>query len=414
MKTTSLFLLTMFVPWFSTSVFADDVQRVIAKVKASENEIHDIECHLVESWPDRKAHEVMRDVEWWYKDAKQGFAGDEYLISASSGTLYHNYFASRFNGEVVKNYRTSESKSYLGGQIEHFKYGEFKQALFGVESLLGYDIRWAGFQTMGEVLSLSKSCSLRPSMEVVDGHKCIVIDASEVEHSQEVPEAYSDATLWLDPERSYRVLKLERFYVPPPQNGQPKYLNYRMDNVQLVDFDGIWFPVYGERSYFSVEPVFPDGKSSSELSNLPAAEVDKLVKWKTGILTQRVTTKIDVSSLKINKGIDDSRFEFEFPVGTAVWDDLKQIGYVVGKETPLDDPNHPTRVLPPGQGVDVPGGVGETTDSSSGKLPTASLRNSGVGIVIYKPMLWAITAIIVALILVTYVIIKASRPRKSE
>jgi hypothetical protein len=195
--------------------------------------------------------------------------------------------------------------------------------------LMGYDVKELGRSSLSEAILQAESFSVREEMEEINGHSCYVIEISSVEIDPADNEPWH-AKVWIDPERGFRPLRIERCYGEGP--NKYKILRNRTDILELQQVDGVWFPTKGQRSWYKLRNVIPpNGMSSEEFSKLHPKEQRSIgkIELKKSPNTRLATVEYD--TIKINQGIDPEKFRVKFPLGCAVFDNFLQAGYVVGE-----------------------------------------------------------------------------------
>jgi hypothetical protein len=310
---------------------------VVRNLLEAEKKIEDVEAHfsavLVE-----KNRFPNYEFDWGYSK------GREFLNGSTNSTetedpdddkIYqHALLHMTFDGNSMRTLRIDPERS-KSGYPAHARIGPLDSASFkdfltpGV--LLGFDIHESGRFTLGEAISQAKSFCVKEETELVDGRQCLVLEVIGVEFDPEVEYLGFDARVWIDAERGYRPMKIEKYESIPGENRW-KALRKRIHGIRLECFDGVWFPIEGIRSHFSARFDFPRSMSKEEIEKAPITELRQraTIRIEPEPFTRHV--KISPDTVKINNGIPMEKFQVEFPYGCRVWDEFLQVGYGVGSD----------------------------------------------------------------------------------
>jgi hypothetical protein len=203
------------------------------------------------------------------------------------------------------------------------------------DCLMGSDLQ------LPQLLAKAQSLTVRPETEDVNGIFCAVLEAHSIMESDRL----QSILIWLDPQRDFLPLKIESYnhdnIKAPNQKTTTPFtdgcLCIRIDNISLNSFDGIWFPVSGRYQHFHPNIYLPDGRNANDLTQEEALDIQKTMTEKELLEKSRFTNElrstsyIEVNDVKINHGIDDSRFQIQFPAGCAVYDEFYKHYYVAGE-----------------------------------------------------------------------------------
>jgi hypothetical protein len=204
--------------------------------------------------------------------------------------------------------------------------------------LLGYTLDQDGIYTLSELLSDKYVRNKEVRFEKLGDAECILLEATGFQASETKP--IYDVRVWIDPKRNYRPLKIEEYESPDDKNllaglrGERwKHLTKTVDNIELKQVDGIWFPVCGEQTLYTTKlESLLEGKSEEEIrKQYPGMSDEELAKKINLVFVPfGPTHRVEAREIKINKGIDPAKFTIVFPAGCKVWDDIVGMGYVVG------------------------------------------------------------------------------------
>ena len=317
--------------------------EVLAKLIESEREIKDVQAHfsaiLIENnfpfyeydWGYEGGKEFMRGIE----NATETMEIDDNKIYCTTNT------ETAFDGEKTYFWRHDLDHIEAGlpsrGAVAPLDGSVFKLVITP-NVLLGFCAHEKGRLSCGEAIAQADSYSVNPEIELVDGHPCYVIEALGVEYDPELPTLSWDVKVWIDYQRDFRPLKIEKYWGIEGRNRW-KVLNQRVDNIRLEKVDGIWFPVEGISSHFTIkETKLPEGMTDAEFIALSPEERQQQAIFEIEKSPPACNVKIDPNSIEINKGIPPEKFTIQFPHGCRVYDEFAQIGYIVGAEEEVSLP----------------------------------------------------------------------------
>jgi len=164
-------------------------------------------------------------------------------------------------------------------------------------SLLGFGVTCGVRQTFGEALQKAQKVVVLKEPQELDGHQCLVLEATGIEDIERT----LDARAWLDPSRDFRPLKVEIFYGASTNRKYERFKKIfrKIYEIKLTQISGIWFPIEGKRQTHDDAP-------------------------------RRI--KVDLESVRINRGIPPEKFVIRFPPGCEVRDDFRKTRYIVRAE----------------------------------------------------------------------------------
>jgi len=302
--------------------------ELIESIKISEGKIHDIQAHIV--WWEPDVDNMLVVYDWGYDSGKEFIEG--YKWSGEDRDKPTAKIKYAFDGEAQRNFRYNTGENFTTGGIYGFTPDTFT-VYMTPKALLGYSMKQHAQESFGEILSRAERIKVREKTERIDGHSCCVLEAVGIQDG----DCLYDIRVWIDSQRDFRPLKIEKFYSPEDGYHSNLYerwlaLCIRVDNIKLKQLNAIWFPVQGDRQFFSQKILPPEGMTDEEFkkafSHLSVEEQVKKAKYI--VIPRGQNRRIKVSDIKINEGIDSEEFTIKFPQGCRVWDDFKQLGYTVG------------------------------------------------------------------------------------
>jgi hypothetical protein len=301
--------------------------NLIDNVILSEKQINDMQAHV--KWYEPERNNLLTVIEWGYEKGKEFIEGHKWVGEDKDEPTTEVKYA--FNGEVQRNFRQNTGEKFSTGRIYAFTPDTFT-VYMTPKALLGYSIKQHAQETFGEILSKAEHIEVRKHTEQIDGHSCFILEAIGIKDG----DCLYDVRTWIDTQRDYRPLKIEKFYSPDYKHADIserwRAIVKRLDNIKLKEIDGIWFPVQGDCHSFTSDWLPPEGMTKEEFkkafSHLP--EEKQREKARYVIIPRVPKRRIEVDTIKINKGIDPKKFTVNFPQGCRVWDEFRQIGYVVG------------------------------------------------------------------------------------
>jgi len=305
-----------------------DAQEIVGRIKVHENEIRDVVAKITGSVPSNN-NQIAYEYEWGYAGGKEFYTGTKYSFRPEKldpKVAREFSITKTFDGEKEMLLRIQHDDA--SGTINSIDPETFR-AFMTPNTLLGFDARELSRQTLGEVLSESKSLTIWPKYDEINGHKCIVIEALNVETDPEVKRTY-DVRVWVDPDRDYRPLRFEKYF-GFDGNNRWKIPCRVVENIKLQKFGDIWFPVAGERTTYGITGCQkPSNLSQEEFEKLTPEEVRKQGIFSYEPLVPKRKLVIDDMTVKINASIPEERFSIKFPQGCRVWDHFWDMGYTVG------------------------------------------------------------------------------------
>jgi beta-lactamase regulating signal transducer with metallopeptidase domain len=281
-------------------------QDLLDKIIASEEKIDNIQLHITCTLP-MKTTTITHESEWGYDQGKEFFQTRwNKTRNGSNAVLEEKQSQNTFDGNALWSLQITPGWSFSKGSISATDSSVFSGKM-SFNTLLGCDsLRPLCF---GESLAQAESAVLRDQVERVDGHPCYVVEAMASDHSHKT-------LAWVDFERDYRILKLERY--TDQGDSLFAHLQMRLDRIKLKQIEGIWLPVQGERSY----------------------------PWNAQLKAQRL--EVDIDSIKLNQGIPPEMFSIDFPEGCIVENELTEKKYTVGdvseQEAALSDADWKARM----------------------------------------------------------------------
>lgn len=132
----------------------------------------------------------------------------------------------------------------------------------------------------------------------INGTDCVVAEYSY--DSKVLGGTFLLLRFWLDPSKDFLPVRMVRF-------RYDSTIREQYDISEYTNVEGVWLPVKGIRQGYT------RGKDGQN------------------VLGNTLTMEVDVSSIKINRGIPDDRFKLTFPQGTQVVDRIAGVAYIVGE-----------------------------------------------------------------------------------
>ncbi len=311
---------------FAKSTSNSPADELIQKIMESERRIHDVELHY--DYLIMKDGRVRSSFDWGYEGGKEYYAGEVFQRALPNMDVLAHTVKTKvaFDGEKIRRFEHSELGDYSKGRICPYKPGHFSPFL-RPNDFLGHRIV-LGLRTFGEILRDAPRVSVRPELEVIDGHPCQVLEVIGL-----VDRVLNfDVRVWIDTERDFRPLRIEKYHGIGGQNRW-QILACKMEKIKLEKIDGVWFPVDGTALWFYTKKILPpEGMTEADLRRLPEGkwkEVSKYIQVPNRVGPVRLRAYTD--TVRINKGIDPGKFTIEFPQGCRVYDDFLQLAYVVGQ-----------------------------------------------------------------------------------
>ncbi|MBQ6158219.1 MAG: DUF1573 domain-containing protein [Thermoguttaceae bacterium] len=240
-----------------------------------------------------------------------------------------------FNGDMLYRYSISHNS---GTRIKG-KYDQYGQPWFNVGiSPLGF-LGMERFATANRTLLdvLEENADHLGFLRLKDGPSL----TNDILLSCNYEDGGRSLTVILDGEHGY----LPKFWItkrlPEHTVGEIVYVKRFTEAAP-----GIWFPTRMQReAYYTDDPLladgihFANGMTLEEVNALPEEELEKIAP-ELGFLTVPLGTavvRVNPDTLKINRPFDESFLSLEkFPDKMMIWDDVRKIGYKVGR---FDDPD---------------------------------------------------------------------------
>jgi hypothetical protein len=304
---------------------------MIKEIAAHETSLENRRAKIKVSIPQRGI--VWYEADWRYSRGREYLGGTMQSLISDKGEpeeWISQKFAFAFDGRVMTRYTSDPRKPRVfRGHICAL----MPDSLVGqptLNSLLGWGIHTSGRLSVSQALSQAASVQEHDTKEVIDGHPCVVVDAAGVGTG----EMQFDVRVWIDPERDYRVLRLEHYISDPEFRWQRLYR--RIDNIRLEKLNGTWIPVSGEFHSFTSLEEPEEGYTKEQVIAMGVEEGRKHVRWKLEPLMPMRLIEVAPESIVIGEEIPASEFRVTWPVGTTVWDDFVHVAYTVGKDGDKD------------------------------------------------------------------------------
>ena len=302
---------------------------LISKIAENEQNIQNIALHLNctignDDW-------LFYEYDWGYDSGKEFYSGTSYSkdrLGQTSSTSETN----TYDGNLYYSYdeRPDGKDIYLSGSIQTYNFSFGVYYLFN--TLLGYNSTER--MTLSDIMTAANQVTVKDKPEYIDAHPCHVVDLVKTYTSEPGNKIYN-LRIWIDPERDYRPLKLEKYNDDNDPDHYIKQLRLRLDNIKLDMIDGIWVPVYGQRKLFRTELVPPADMTFTKFHLLSAKQQRDAAVYKTTFDAELKIRKltIDPASIQLNKGIPAEYFSIEFPNGCDVFDSRIKKSYVIGQSS---------------------------------------------------------------------------------
>lgn len=352
MKVEHMLLFLFGLPMATTLLAAPpegDERSLLQQLLLSDQQIQDFQLHVM---IEANGH-PFNDVDWGYDRGKEFFSGKLFSHEKGKTDWHHHIETQAFDGEKMYSFtdQTINGVSRRNGRVASLR-NEIFRACPNVRTLLGSDLRYETRETMGEVIGRAVNIKVRPEPEAVNGDSCRVLELIGVDRLADG--RVFDALVWIDAERGYRPLRYEKYrdWIERTETEDRfvrsddfrwKLQYQRVDNVQLKNIDGIWFPVYGEVQQFGNDLEPAPGVTQDDLKAIHSTEealAKRMLVVKSRPLTL-FTVRVDPATVRLNKGVPKERFSIHFPDGTQVHDALLGIDYVAGG--PLKAPPGPSQ-----------------------------------------------------------------------
>jgi len=368
--------------------------ELLEQIRTAHNKIQNVQAQITCEIPDEQVT-FYKNVNWGYDHGKEYVEGAHiFRESDTSRDYWLCDFKFAFDGNRMCLFRRDHRQPKVPtGRITSLEADVFR-CFLTPNALLGYDIRNDGRHSVIDALAKAESLTVQPDLETVNGRACYVLEAIAVDRETDPKDPIYDVRLYLDPERDYRVIRLDKFFsFPGPQRF--KALVRRMDVLALEKIGDVWFPVKGEVQCYSPQTELLPGVKPEDIANLPPQEAIQKKTITIKFLQPKNVLTIDPASVRINQPIPDEKFTVQFPHGCLMFDEFLQEGYTVG-----ETPRHLTTPLPlnplPGASSTKPT-ILAADDPAPSHQPSIA-RNSAEQH--NRPRLWPYAVGIVVLVLV--------------
>ena len=313
-------------------------EELLDKIVVGEKLIHDVQAHI--KWYEPDSNNLLLVGDWGYERPKVFIEGDLWAGENKDKAAAHIKYA--FDGEIQRNFRHNTGESWTTAGIYALTPETFT-VYMTPNTLMGHSVKQHTIETLGEILSRARTVKVKKRGEQIDGHSCCILEAIGIQDADH----FYDIRAWIDTQRDFRPLRIRKFYSPEdkhhpikkfdsPEDKHRADPNERwravcevVDNIRLRQIDGVWFPIQGERQTYRQEWLPPKGMTKKEFkkayAHLPEAEQYKKARYVTTARTPK--HRIDIDSIRINKGTEPEKFTVEFPEGCRVWDDFLKVGY---------------------------------------------------------------------------------------
>jgi hypothetical protein len=336
-----------------------EAAQIVSGIARSEQRLQSVSANLVVTVPERKLTFVKG--QWRYSRGREYLGGTMGLFVPDREEPIAQRFGFAFDGEKMEIYRRDVTANRHTGRVTALEPVNFT-GYPTFNTLLGRDVNRSGRLSVSQALMQAENVSVQPSMDRMDGHACYVIEAIGIDKAPETAAdgiSY-DVRLWIDPDRDYRVLRLEK-YINEPGESRWKALSRRVDNITLQQIDGTWLPVRGEFHNFRREQVLLDGVSEADVRKMSAEEARKHMGYKLTPLVPMRVVEIDPDSITIGQEMPVEQFRIQWPQGTYIWDDFLEVGYQYGVSDKKALGN--VHEAMSGEKVDDPSHSGQTNDT---------------------------------------------------
>ena len=256
----------------------------------------------------------------------------------AEGKLFQREVA--FNGEISIVHEPRRAKAMLLASREN----ETQVWNFPITRFMRYTGKPVGPKQKGEPMSFASyigniGVRMRDQMEEVNGQWCYVTDRPG-------PEGWSMETIWISPDKGFLPVKIVMYYGEDPSSVWME--QYADDAVELEA--GLWFPTRGRHI---VRPQNP--------GELPWEYEYEVLRGEDG--------ELDIA---VNTGIEDDFFDLwkRLPPGTAVYDQLGDVGYTVGGEDYHGIADQ-LETVPEFSSLPVPERSSARANSTNGEMPQA-------------------------------------------
>ncbi|MBN1975145.1 MAG: hypothetical protein JW787_15995 [Sedimentisphaerales bacterium] len=310
--------------------------ELVKKIIESENKIHDAQAHY--GWYEQKDESfiLLNNSDWGYDTGKEYII--EYNIKNNNEPNIPHIYTFNDNIETDRNYDSNRGTYSVAIQKDNFIWN----SKLNPKMLLGYSLSREGHERLGTLLPKAEELIVSDQKEQINGHLCTVLEVIGLSYvSNQENEYWYDIKIWIDTERDFRPLKMESYDSygenrPYAGNKRWSILKERIDNIELKKIDGVWFPVKGDRQVFSIKDYLPpEGMTRKEFQEAYANSglSEKQIREKlTPVLEPMVEKRrINITDIKINKGIPTEKFTVELLDGYVVYDEFLGKSYTVGE-----------------------------------------------------------------------------------
>ena len=306
------------------------VEYLIAEIARNEEVVQNINAKFVVTIPEEGV--TFGRFEWGYSHGREYIEGTLYLNIADIAKGVPHPFKTTFDGEIMRLYRydplPKRSTGRHTGRVTSLEPESFT-GFPTLNGLLGHYVNPSGRVTVAEALRQAREARVQPSMQDVDGHQCYVVEAVEIYKSVGPGLDGGDVRLWIDPDRNYRILKLEMYdSKPPPMRWKEIYR--RVDNIKLQQIRGVWIPTEGESHSLLVEKVPKPGVSAEEVEKMEPEKAVSYVDYRVVPMLPMKRITVDANTVAFGEEIPAEKFTIQWPDGTDVWDDFAQMSYRTG------------------------------------------------------------------------------------
>ena len=321
---------------FSTTVAQElpDVRQLIQEIARNEEILQNMTVKFdVTNLPENT--KFVEDAQWGFSNGREFMSAVFHVTDSQTGESYEKPLTVTFDGEKMRLFTIDPIHHEPSGRISSLEPDSFTGQPTP-NTLLGHDVNGSGRLSMAEGLRDAREVSVRPQKEVIDGHECYVIEAIDIDKAN--PGRRADVLLWIDPERDYRLLRMEKYknltvekYPSLPEEVfRWKQLQRRVDKVKLQQIEGVWIPVEGERTSFYTIEKPKRGLTEDDVLRMPPEQAVRNIEWEPEPMAPARLIKLDPASVSFGKEIPADKFSIEWPLGTLLWDDFAQIGFTVG------------------------------------------------------------------------------------
>lgn len=248
----------------------------------------------------------------WVEEFSLAVKGDKFLSEKHRTDTINGMVYSRkqaFDGRLYKDFidRTTIMEGVVSEPDREFRY---------IDEESSYDAYFKNLRSVPITEWFAKhSPRLRSEKENVLGSACYVVECKQGEGG-------TRGVFWMSPEYGFRPVKMD--YIWP--NGEK--ISYEITEMTEVT-DGVWLPVSGRREVHKIDPL------SQSL-----------------VLYSVTNLEADPKTMKVNEGLDDRLFDFEFPEGTKVYDRISNRRYTAGGAPAGEQPKRPPIYQTDGRGME--------------------------------------------------------------